>query len=285
MPLPGRYDTLFHVLNLDPEKDCQEIVQRVGMYEYPWLMRKSLEFALFRTYAVPSIGKILDESGQFSKFGQRRYDDTSLLIAEFTENGYESDRGSRAIRRMNALHGRWQISNDDFLYVLSTFIYTPIYWHEKFGWRTPTPHENRANYHFWAEVGRRMGIKNIPETFEAFEQFHLNYERENFRYTPESRRVGDSTIAIFLNWYPVPLRPVVRQVIYALMDDPLREAFDYPRPLPGIRWLSESALKLNAFLLRNFAPPRRKPFRLTEAPNRTYRHGYEIEKMGPPVAK
>ena len=282
MPMPGRYKNLTYILSLDPKDDCEEIVDRVGKYEYPWLMRKSLEFALFRTYAVPTIGKILADSGQFSKYGQRRYDDTSLLIAEFTENGFSSERGRQAIKRMNQLHGRWNITNEDFLYVLSTFIYTPIYWHEKFGWRKPTHHENLANYYFWSEVGRLMAIKDIPTSFEAFEEFHLNYERENFIYTEESRRVADATIDIFLNWYPSPLRPFVRQVIYALMDDPLREAFKYPKAWPGIRPIAEFALKFNGLLLRNLAFPRRKPFLLTEAPNRTYPQGYTIEKIGPP---
>ena len=174
-----RYDILHKVLTLDPQKDCQEIVFLVGSYEYPFLMVKALEFALFRTYAVPSISALLAKTGRFEHAGQRRYDDTSLLISEFVEEGYDSVRGRAAIRQMNRLHQRFTISNDDYLYVLSTFVFTPIYFHRQFGWRTPTQHENIANFTFWHEVGKRMNIEHLPATIEEFEAFHRAYERDN----------------------------------------------------------------------------------------------------------
>ncbi len=280
MAHPQRYTNLERVLSLDPQADCQQIVFLVGAYEYPFLMQKSLEFALFRTYAVPSIGALLDRTQQFYRHGQRRYDDTSLLIAEFVEHGYDSERGRRAIQRMNQLHRRYNISNEDFLYVLGAFIFVPIDWHQRWGWRPPTEHEKRANYYFWVEVGKRMGMRDIPPTYEAFEAFFRAYERDHFAYTPASRRVADSTIAVFLSWFPSLLRPLVREVIYAMMDDPLREAFRYPKPHALLRWGVDAGLRAWAWGLRHFAPPRRRPYLLTRLPNRTYPHGYDIDKMG-----
>ena len=279
--MQGRYDILNRVLQLDPRTQNQEIVQLVGFYEYPWMLQKSLEFALFRTYAVPSISGLLAKTRQFHMGGQKRYDDTSLLIAEITENGYDSERGRAAIRRMNQLHRRWSIPNEDFLYVLSTFIYVPIYFHNDFGWRTPTQHENLANYYFWVEVGRRMGIKDIPDTFEAFEAFHKNYEQTHFRYTESNREIAELTVKTFLAWYPAPLRPIVREGLYTMMDEPLLKAFGYPKPHPLLKALVHGAVKLGAFVIRTFMPPRREPFHLTHQPNRTYPQGYQLEALGP----
>ena len=107
----SRYANRDRLLTLDPVEDHQEIVRTLSLYEFPWLITRSLEFALFRTYAVPSISKLLDETGQFRKYGQRRYDDTTLIMAEITEHGYDSERGRAALRRMNRLHGRFDISN------------------------------------------------------------------------------------------------------------------------------------------------------------------------------
>jgi hypothetical protein len=45
----------------------------------------------------------------------RRYDDTDLIVSEIIENGYDSERGTRAIARMNAIHGLFRIANEDFL--------------------------------------------------------------------------------------------------------------------------------------------------------------------------
>ena len=50
---------------LDPEQDFQEIVYLLQCYEFPWDYERALEFALFRTYAVPSISALLYKTGEF----------------------------------------------------------------------------------------------------------------------------------------------------------------------------------------------------------------------------
>jgi len=252
----SRFANYHKILSLDPQKDHQQIVYIDSAYEFPWLLTRALEFALFRTYAVPSIAKLLDATQQFEQYGQRRYDDTSLIVAEITENGYDSERGRAAIRRMNRLHGRFDIDNDDYLYVLSTFVFEPGRWIDRFGWRRTSEHERLAAYYFWYEVGRRMNIKDIPDTYEAFEQFNLNYERKHFVYSDANYRVGEATIKIFLGWYPKPLSPLVRETIYAMLDDPLREAFGFPAASSSLRMLAEGTLKLRGQLIRHAFPPR-----------------------------
>lgn len=282
MAFPNRYQIRDRILTLDPEKDNQQIVFLTGAFDFPYMTRKSLEFALFRTYAVPSISELLAETGEFFKRGQQRYDDTALIIAEISEYGYDSERGRTAIRRMNRIHSRFNISNDDFLYVLSTFAYEPIRWNARFGWRKATDIEKQGSYFFWREVGRRMNIKDIPSTYEAFEQYNIDYERENFRYSDSNNLVGEATIQVFLNWYAPPLRPIVRRAIYALLDDPLRQAFGFPKANSGLIKSVEMGLKARAMGIRHLLPPRRQPWLLTKQPNRTYPNGYQIERLGPP---
>lgn len=278
----SRYDIVNRIRQLDPVADHLKILKLSTSYEFPWLGSRSLEFALFRTFAVPSISRLLDETGQFKRMGQRRYDDTGLLLAEITENGYESERGRAALRRMNRLHARFDISNEDYLYVLSTFIYEPIRWVNRFGWRAITENEQIAGYTFWYEVGRRMGIKDIPGSYEAFEAYNIAYERDNFHYSPSNHRVGMATINVFLNWYPVPLRPLMLEVTYALLDDPLREAFGFPRAHSSIHTSVHTGLKLIGWFQRHFMPPRTEPWLFTAQPSRTYPDGYQIEHLGPP---
>jgi hypothetical protein len=278
---PSRYKIRDQVQQLDPIKDCQQIVFTSGANDFPWLGKRALEFALFRTYAIPSVSKLLDETGQFERYGQKRYDDTSLIIAEIVENGYDSERGRTAIRRMNQIHRRFEISNDDFLYVLSTFIYEPIRWNARFGWRKLTDIEKQASFNFWIQVGKHMNIEDLPLTYDAYEAFNIGYERDNFRYSDSNNRVGEATVQVFLHWYPAPLRGFVRKVIYAMLDDPLREAFGFPKPHTSVKKFAESGLKLRAFLLRNIFPPRKKAWRFTEDNNRTYPTGYDIPELGP----
>ena len=58
---------LRHIARLDPERDFEEIYRIVVAHEFPWDMNQALSFALFRTYAVPSIGRLLDETGEFDR--------------------------------------------------------------------------------------------------------------------------------------------------------------------------------------------------------------------------
>src|SRR5947209_11215899 len=117
MPMPRR-TILAEIRQLDPRRDDQRIVFLSTCYEFPFDTTRALELALFRTFCVPSIGGLLDRTGEFTERTQKRYDDTDLLISEVMENGYSGERGARAIERINELHGRFQISNRDFLYVL-----------------------------------------------------------------------------------------------------------------------------------------------------------------------
>lgn len=275
-----RYAVARHIQHLDPYTDAQRIMYLLSAYEHPWLMRKSLEFALFRTYAVPSISRLLKATRQFQQHGQKRYDDTSLLISTLTEQGYDSEYGQRAIARMNYWHANYHIKNDDFLYVLSVFVYEPIRWINRFGWRPMTEQEQQASYFFWREVGTRMHITDIPSSHTAFEQFNITYEREHFVYASANNTIGEATIQIFLHWYPTWLRPVVRQGIYALLDEPLRQAFGFPQ-VSGFLRVALPALLNIAKQGQRLLPPRRSPYHFTQAPNRTYPNGYSLDTLGP----
>lgn len=265
---------------LDPVRDHQRIVHLSFGYEFPWDSIRALEIALYRTYCVPSISALLDRTAEFHHDGQRRYDDTSLLVAEMCEWGYEEGRGKEALERMNWAHAHYKIANDDFLYVLSTFVYEPVRWIDAFGWRKTTLNERLAYYNFWREVGTRMGITDIPPSYEAFEAWSRAYERATFRFAESNQRVGTSTRKIFESWAPRALAPVVRYGIYAMLDDQMIAAFGFPKPLPLTRPLLRGVLKLRGRAVR-FLPPLKEPHFFTDDRNRTHPDGYRIGELGP----
>ncbi|MBI4578885.1 MAG: DUF2236 domain-containing protein [Planctomycetes bacterium] len=268
------------IRSLDPERDHQRIMLLSTRCEFPFDTTRALEFALFRTFAVPSISGLLDRTGEFQRRPQKRYDDTDILVSELMEWGYDSERGRAALRRMNQIHGRFNINNADYLYVLSTFIYEPIRWNARFGWRPLGENEKLAMFHFWRAVGQRMGIRDVPDSFEAFEQYNLAYERDHCRPAATNHRVGAAIREMMAGWFPAPLRPVVRRMIYALMDEPLLEAFGFPRPARFWRWVLNAGMKSRAFVLR-FLPRRRAPSLRTAMRQRTYPDGYHVDRLGP----
>jgi hypothetical protein len=271
---------LREILTLDPERDAKRIVRIDTVYEFPFDITRSLEFALFRTFASPAISRLLDETQEFALRAQRRYDDTDLILSTIVESGYDSDEGRRAISRMNRLHRRFDIANEDFLYVLSTFVYEPIRWNERFGWRRFVEQERLAWFHYWREVGKRMAIKQIPPTFDELEQYNVEYERANFRLTESNARVARASRDMFLAWFPGLPRRLGAPAIAALMDDRLREAIGFPRPPRAMVRAVEGALRLRARAL-HLLPARRNPRLRTEIRHRTYPQGYAIESLGP----
>lgn len=267
---------------LDALRDHQQIVKRLVSYEFPFDITRSLEFALFRTYAIPSISALLDATGEFYARPQKRYDDTDLMISLILQKGYDSPEGKAALRRMNQMHRRFEISNEDFLYVLSTFVYEPIKWNARFGWRPMHVKEQLAMFHCWRAIGERMSIRDIPDDFAEFRRWSEAYEERWFIFDERNRRVGEATVSLFLSWFPALARPLGRQAIYAMMDERLLDAFGFPHPSRATRRLVTGSLKALGMLNR-ITPARRTPkLRDFSMKRRSYGGHYTLEDVGPP---
>jgi uncharacterized protein (DUF2236 family) len=275
----SRFATRDEIEKLDAQADHQRIVYLASQYDFGFSNQRALEFALFKTYAAPRMTAILDSSRQFYDHGQRRYDDTALIIAEIVENGYDSERGRAAIRRMNNIHRHFPIDNEDYLYTLSVFIYEPIRWNRLLGWRRFTEKERLALFYFWREVGKRMNIKDIPDTTEAFERWSLEYEQRYFTFADTNQKIADATIAVFAGWVPAFMRPVVKPAVIALLDDLTREAFGYPKQPSLLTSVLRAVLRLRAGVIR-LLPANRTPYAFTKQKNRTYPHGYDLSSIG-----
>ncbi|MBI5366135.1 MAG: DUF2236 domain-containing protein [Planctomycetes bacterium] len=276
-----RWDIYREIQSLDPARDHQRVMHLVAGWEFPWEVERSLEIALHRTFCVPAISELLDRVGEFAHRAQRRHDDTGLLLTEPIQHGYDSERGRAAIARINRIHSRFSIANEDYLFVLSTFHFEPVRWIARFGWRPLCPIEVESSFRFWREVGRRMGIRDLPESNAAFAAFVRDYERRRFAYADANRRLGAAAQKLLASWVPRPLGRVVRAVLPALLERPVREALGMPRPSPLVRDLVAGALDARAALVRRM-PPRRAAWFLTAGPIPTYPHGYEIARLGPP---
>ncbi|BAH30789.1 conserved hypothetical protein [Rhodococcus erythropolis PR4] len=286
-PVPGsvqmkRYDLRSRTDRLDPETDYEEMSRILAAQEFPWDINQALSFALFRTYAVPSIGKLLFSTGEFTDKVQKRYDDTSLILDAILEHGLSSTEGRKSVRRMNQMHGSYDISNEDMLYVLATFVVTPVRWLDEYGWRKMTDNEIVGSTNYYRHLGRYMNIKDTPDTYEGFVKLLDDYEREHFSFDSGARAVADSTLDLMCTFSPNNLAPkaLVKGFAFALMDDHLLDAFHYKHPSTAMRVVSRGALKVRARLLR-FFPVRTKRKFARELPNiRSYPNGYKVEDLG-----
>lgn len=268
------------IAGLDPQKDYQQIVFLLTCYVFPWDIERALEFALYRTYAVPTISALLAQTEEFTRRTRKRYDDTELILYELAENGFDSERGKRALRRMNQMHGRYPIANLDFLYVLSTFIFEPIRWVERFGWRPFTHNEKSAWFNYYREMGHYMNIKDLPLDIDEFEQFNRCYEQEHFRFAAANAEIGQPTRDMMLGFYlPKSLYGMGKPFVHSFMDPPLLEAMGFPQPAPLLGRFGAAALRARGRLLK-WTPERKSPVLGTRRKRPTYPQGYQIEDLG-----
>lgn len=269
------------IARLDPEADCEQIVQLTLRDCMLWDVVRSLELALFRTFASPPIGALLAKTGEFDRNGQKRYDDTSLLLLNILRDGLDGAVGAAALERMNRTHAHYTIANDDFLFVLSTFVIDPIQWLDRFGWRPLTADERQALFHVWRRIGQRMGLQDIPRTLDDMISHSDAYVRERFRHTPDNESVGRATIRIAQAWVPAVLRPLAPGVVACLLDERTRTSMGLKRPNPLLCGAVLGSLKLRALGLRLI-----RPLLGDRDPNwpdgkRSYPGGYTVDQLAP----
>ncbi|MDT7844886.1 oxygenase MpaB family protein [Streptomyces justiciae] len=275
-----RFERLEQIRRMDPYEDASEIYRLMAAYEFPWDFTRSLELALYRTYAVPSIGRLLAETAELTDRTQKRYDDTSLLLDAVVEHGFGSEEGRTAVRRINQMHRSYDITNDDMRYVLCTFVVMPRRWIDAYAWRRLSRHEIVASAVHYRTLGRHMGIRDIPDTYEEFADCLDAYEEAHFGWDEGARRVSDATLDLMACWYPRPLAPLLRTSTLALLDEPLLRAFRYPAPGAATRRLVRGVVRLRGRAVR-LLPPRSAPhFARQNWEIKGYPDGYELEELG-----
>ncbi|WP_287005058.1 MULTISPECIES: oxygenase MpaB family protein [Gordonia] len=279
-----RYRRRDELAAVDPAEEPRTYAIELSSKEFVWATTQALSFALFRTYAVPSIGELLYKTVQFTEETQKRYDDTVLLLSAPVEHGFApGGQGHAAVRRINQMHGRYDISNDDMRYVLATFVVCPPRWINAYEWRTLSQREIDGLTNYYRLFGKHMGIKDIPDTYAEFESLMDSYERQHFDFREGSRAVADSTLDLLTTFMPYRLlpAPLVRRLARALMDEPLLDAFGYPHPTRAERVLVTAGLKARGLAIRYFATPRTEPvFGIDTAEVRGYPNGYRVDDLG-----
>jgi hypothetical protein len=278
-----RWETADHIATLDAERDHVEIYRLSTGVEFPWDYRRALELALLRTFALPSVAELLTATGEFRRFPQRRYDDTAILMGELAAYGYDSPRGRTALRRINRAHSHYRIANVDMLYVLSTFVLDPVRWIDRYGWRPLLAQEREAAYFFYREVGRRMGVRDIPASYDELERFSVDVGHR-LQVTEGSRELADQVLSLVATWFARPLRRPVRAMLPAVFDDDLLHGLGLPGPHGWQRRLAGTALAVRAAAVRRM-PPRRTPaFDDGSVRFRGYPGypGYALDRIGAP---
>lgn len=215
-------------------KEVSRIAKTIALEEFPWDIQRALEVALVRSFAVPAISSQLVATGRLINRTEERVDRTDKLLMEVLRCGVVSAEGQSAIRKIKAAHEGYHIINENYLFVLSTFVFEPIDWIAVYGKRRLNKKEEDAWFVFWAAVGEGMGIKNIPSTLEDFRFWKNDFEEKSVRYSPDNKRLLDAVLGLLRKHSKLP-RFVIDNIFSSLFDERVRAAFGMNVPAPFSR--------------------------------------------------
>ena len=259
--------------------DAETTYRRLTMQTFAFEIQVGHYLAFVRTFASPRVAGLLVRTGEMEANPRRRATDTGLSMYEMIHHGLDSPEGQEITRNLNALHHRWKIHNNDYLWVLGTFAVLGIQVIDRYGWRKLTDHERQATIDWYRELGTRMGITDIPETYQQFAAWFKAYEQSHLKRTDAGDRLIAATREIVLARVPRPLRPAALRAAAVIVDDPARTALAMHQP----GWLNITAvtglLRLRAIWRRHQPDP--EPWFQTGASSEVYPQGYAIRDLGP----
>ncbi|MEV4989999.1 oxygenase MpaB family protein [Pseudarthrobacter sp. LMD1-1-1.1] len=236
----------------------------------------------YRNFAIPSIAATLYRNGEIQERPMKRSYDTAIVIYELIASGLDSDRGQHMVALLNRAHRNVPGSQDDYLYVLLTLLVVPIRWAQHNAWRQPTEAELAAASRFFAELGSRMNIHGMPDTYAEAEQFFDQYEATHVSPSVDGQRLMDATVQVFQSRLPLPLRPFAARLISVMLADRRLVA---ALGLPHTGQISRAALRSMLAVRNSFhrrRPLNRKPhFTPGKAGSSLYPSGYSLDQIGP----
>ncbi|KAI2485748.1 hypothetical protein Ptr902_04688 [Pyrenophora tritici-repentis] len=250
--------TAVQFANLD-YKDAQKIIAQIGLYEFPWIFLAGKDFAFLRAFAIPGISKVSVAAKEMVSRVGKRYADTTVLVGEFLVNDIDSERACIAINRMNWIHSRYgsKIKMDQMVYTLCLLTCEALQWIDRYDWRQTTALEKHASWVFWNEVGKRMGLTDIPENFEACAEFIEAFEKRHMKPSENNAIIAQGVFTLYASTVPAFLAPVVRAVLIAFMDTRLSDAFKVATPHTNfVRSFLCLVLALRRYFVRHLMLPR-----------------------------
>ncbi|KAL2817687.1 streptococcal 67 kDa myosin-cross-reactive antigen like family-domain-containing protein [Aspergillus cavernicola] len=258
------------------DHDAWEIQKMMLVTEFPSASLKALQFALFRTYGIPTISSLLLKTSQFSNPATsfKRYADTGALIGQFIAFEPSSERAHTAIARTKFLHTGYRASGkileSDMLYTLSLFALEPIRFIDMFEWRSLSELEQCAIGTYWKSLGDALeisfavlpsgphGFRDGLHFLEELQQWSLKYEEDYMKPSPQNKEVADKTMDVLVYAMPRFMKPIGVNFASCVMDDRLRDAMMYQPPAAVYKTIFSSLVAVRKFYLRHLALPRAK---------------------------
>jgi ER-bound oxygenase mpaB/B'/Rubber oxygenase, catalytic domain len=258
--LNKKYSRFFKDPHTLDYKTAHEIIKVPMLYDLPLLFGVSTQIGLIKTYGIASGTTLLAATRRLTEVSQvgRRAVDTAVILSEFLVGSMDSDRGLTALAKLNWIHGQYgsKITNPEMIHTLAMFVLEPVRWTENYGWRGMTRLEKVAYFVYWKEIGSRMGMTDIPETYDELEIWTEEYEKSEMVYAPSNKACADASLELFLRDIPVFFKGFARNVALSLLEPKVRKAIGSQDPPQWISNAVAGALYAQKMIVRHLMLPR-----------------------------
>lgn len=242
------------ILRMDPERDYEQIYRLMVFHEFPWDLRVAGKTMIWHLFAVPSTAAVVGATDALVT----RSEETSLVFGDLIEHGLDSGPGRATLRMINRAHRDWPIDAEDHRYALAALAVTAIRWLDRYGWRKPTAHERAAVAHFYAALGRRMGVPALPHGYAPLAAYLAECEATRIARSAPGQLCSDRTLDLARVRVGRLRALVVGPAIAAVLDPAIRDATGVPGPGPLVRCAVAALLWTRPRVVR-LMPPRRRP--------------------------
>ncbi|KAF8980705.1 hypothetical protein BGZ46_003837 [Entomortierella lignicola] len=179
---------------------------------------------------------------------------------ELKERANDDMRAKAAIDRINFIHSHYKIPQEEYMYNLSLLTLEARRWIDRYEWRTLTELEKNAMLAVFTDLGRKIGIENIPETLDDFEEWMVNYELQNMKYAPINSTMADSVVGVPQSMVSSPeAKARIKKFIVAILEPRVRAAVGYDEPTKTQVFVSESILWVRGCIVKYLMMPRTIP--------------------------
>ncbi|KAK3318089.1 hypothetical protein B0H66DRAFT_478055 [Apodospora peruviana] len=259
-------------------KEAYAIQTWLAEQEFPSVFSASIFFALFKTYGIPSISKLLVATGQFGKPGDvramsKRVADTSVLLTNMIVRPPGSKQAMEAVARTNYLHSSYRragkISDDDMLYTLSLFVLEAIRWTDKYEWRRLTDMERCAMATCFKVWGEDMEIpySRLPSYqqggwadglawLEELDAWSRQYEERYLAPSSDNAQVAGATMDFILCRLPWGFKSIGQGIVSVILGPRLQDAMKLPSPPSHSKTIFSLLISARKLALRYAVPPR-----------------------------
>jgi hypothetical protein len=242
-----------YVESLDPVADDEEITAQISnvLFADAYFAHSIYLVTFARQASIPAIARVLYRggNGDIATNPRQRNNDTIIYFTEFYRRGYKSEDGKAAIRRMEEIHSRFMIDEEQKIYTLATVMLEPDRLARQFGKDPFSETDRQARWNFWRGLAREMGFELPAETREKFLEWMIDYEDANYANTADGMGCYEGLVEDWLRWYPewLPQREwLARQSLAGLLEPKLRAAMGVSDPPSWIQ--AEVNLVARAYL-------------------------------------